>query len=114
MILLHQVQWWVWYEWIILYKEEIYMVFDRLFKLFMSLQIFIFRRTQGKAMSCMRGMPVLLLNNVGRKTGQPRTTPLMYIRDGDDYVITASNSDRDKHPAWFRNQDPNPKGLGDP
>jgi deazaflavin-dependent oxidoreductase (nitroreductase family) len=80
-----------------------------LFKLFMQLQIFIFRRTQGRLMASMRGMPVLLLNTVGRKTGKPRTTPLMYIRDGDDYVITASNGGADKHPAWFYNLEASPQ-----
>jgi len=74
-----------------------------LFKLYMKLQIFIFRRTQGKSMATMRGMPILLLNTVGHKTGQIRTTPLMYIRDGDNYVITASNNGSDKHPYWFQN-----------
>jgi deazaflavin-dependent oxidoreductase (nitroreductase family) len=78
-------------------------VFDWLFKLFVKLQIAVFRTTNGNSLSSMRGMPFLLLNTVGRKTGKPRTTPLMYIRDGDDYVITASNSGRDWHPAWFIN-----------
>jgi deazaflavin-dependent oxidoreductase (nitroreductase family) len=49
-------------------------------------------------------MPVLLLTTVGRKTGKTRTTPLMYIRDGESYVIGASNNGRDKHPGWFYNQ----------
>ena len=75
----------------------------------MQLQIFIFRQTRGKWMSSMRGMPVLLLNTVGRKSGKPRTTPLMYIRDGDAYVVTASNNGRDKHPAWFHNLEASPQ-----
>ncbi len=79
------------------------MVFNILFKLFKSVQIAVFRWTNGRSMSSMRGMPLLLLTTVGRKTGRPRTTPLMYIRDGDDYVITASNGGNDKHPAWFYN-----------
>ena len=57
----------------------------------------------------MRGMPLLLLTTVGRKTGRPRTTPVMYIRDGDDYVITASNGGSDKHPAWFYNLQVSPQ-----
>lgn len=54
-------------------------------------------------MSFMRGMQILLLNSVGRRTGKKRTTPLMYLRDGDNYVIIASNNGRDKNPAWFYN-----------
>lgn len=54
-------------------------------------------------MAIMRGMPILLLYSVGRKTGKKRTTPLMYIRDDDRYVIIASNNGSDQHPAWFHN-----------
>jgi deazaflavin-dependent oxidoreductase (nitroreductase family) len=74
-----------------------------MFKLFMILQVFVFRLTHGKGMASMRGMPILLLNSIGRKTGKHRTTPLMYLRDGDNYVIIASNNGRDKHPSWFYN-----------
>jgi deazaflavin-dependent oxidoreductase (nitroreductase family) len=51
----------------------------------------------------MRGMPVLLLTTEGRKTHMQHTTPLMYIRDGENYVITASNNGRPRHPSWFYN-----------
>jgi F420H(2)-dependent quinone reductase len=79
------------------------MVADALFKLFMMAQIAVFRLTNGKAMANMRGMPVLLLTTVGRKTKKVRTTPLMYIKDGESYVVTASNNGRDQYPGWFRN-----------
>jgi deazaflavin-dependent oxidoreductase (nitroreductase family) len=85
------------------------MVFDRLFKLFTRLQIAVFRRTNGKRMAFMLCMPVLLLTTVGRKTRQYWTTPLMYIRDGDHYVITASNNGQDRHPAWFYNLQASPQ-----
>ena len=84
------------------------MVFDALFRVFVRLQVAIFRATNGRALSSIRGMPILLLTSVGRKTGQRRTTALMYIRDGDDYVITASNSGGDRHPAWFHNLQASP------
>ncbi len=81
---------------------------DALFKLGARIQVAIFRATNGRAMSRMRGMPVLLLTTTGRKTKMPRTTPLMYIRDGDAFVITASNSGSDKHPGWFLNLQASP------
>jgi deazaflavin-dependent oxidoreductase (nitroreductase family) len=84
-------------------------VFETLFKLFGRFQIAVFRWTNGRAMGAMRGMPILLLTTVGRKTGKSRTTPLMYIRDGEDYVITPSNSGRAKHPAWFHNLQSSPQ-----
>lgn len=79
------------------------MIFDWLFKLFMRLQIAVFRRSNGNRMASMRGMPVLLLTTRGRKTRLERTTPVMYIRDGEAYVITASNNGRSHHPSWFYN-----------
>jgi deazaflavin-dependent oxidoreductase (nitroreductase family) len=50
-----------------------------------------------------------LLNSTGRKTGRKRTTPVGYIRDGDCYVITASNGGAARHPAWFYNLQSNPQ-----
>jgi deazaflavin-dependent oxidoreductase (nitroreductase family) len=82
-----------------------------LFKLFMKLQVAVFRLTNGRLMASLRGMPVLLLTTVGRKTKQVRTTPLMYIRDGDNYVITASNNGRDQHPAWLYNLKASPQVI---
>jgi deazaflavin-dependent oxidoreductase (nitroreductase family) len=47
--------------------------------------------------------PCLLLTTKGRKSGETRTTPLIYGRDGDDYVIIASQGGRPNHPAWYLN-----------
>jgi len=85
------------------------MVFDRIFKQIGKFQVAVFRRTNGKYLSSMRGMPILLLTTVGRKTGQHRTTPLMYIRDGENYAITASNNGRASNPAWFYNLQASPQ-----
>ena len=48
-------------------------------------------------------MPVLLLTTAGRKTGKQRTVPLLFIRDGDDLVVVASNGGMDWFPAWWLN-----------
>ena len=85
------------------------MALDAMFKIFIRFQIAVFRWTNGRAMSALRGMPILLLTTVGRKTGKSRTTPLMYIRDGEGYVIIASNSGRALHPAWFHNLQASPQ-----
>ncbi len=50
-----------------------------------------------------RGSKVLLLTTKGRKTGEPRTTPLIYENDGDRYVIVASKGGAPEHPGWFEN-----------
>ena len=49
------------------------------------------------------GVRAALLTTTGRKTGQPRTVPLAYFRDGADYVFVASNNGRDRPPAWLLN-----------
>jgi deazaflavin-dependent oxidoreductase (nitroreductase family) len=47
--------------------------------------------------------PSLLLDHVGAKSGTKRTSPLAYLRDGDDFVIVASKGGHPRHPAWFHN-----------
>ena len=56
-----------------------------------------------------RGSKILLLTTMGRKSGEPRTTPLIYEEDGDRYVIVASKGGAPKNPGWYRNleKDPN-------
>ena len=54
------------------------------------------------------GMPVLLLTTTGRKSGRKRTTPLTHQRDGDSYVVIASNGGHDNHPTWYLNVRANP------
>ena len=48
-------------------------------------------------------LPVLLLTTTGRKSGRKRTTPLVYLSDGNNLVIIASNGGSDKHPEWWLN-----------
>lgn len=74
-----------------------------LFGFFAKINVAAFRMTDGRVMAHLRGMPVLLLTTVGRKTKAARTTPVMYFRDGESYVVTASNNGRDRDPAWYRN-----------
>lgn len=47
--------------------------------------------------------PLLLLDHVGAKSGTRRTTPLVYVDDGEDIVIVASKGGHPKHPAWYHN-----------
>jgi deazaflavin-dependent oxidoreductase (nitroreductase family) len=48
-------------------------------------------------------LPTLLITTTGRKSGLPRTQPLLYARDGDGYVVVASNWGQAQHPAWSAN-----------
>jgi deazaflavin-dependent oxidoreductase (nitroreductase family) len=49
------------------------------------------------------GVTTLLLTTTGRRSGQPRTTPLIYGRDGDRYLVVASRGGAPQHPAWYEN-----------
>jgi deazaflavin-dependent oxidoreductase (nitroreductase family) len=52
--------------------------------------------------------PMLLLDHVGAKSGKKRTSPLAYLKDGDDIVIVASKGGYPRNPAWFHNLNANP------
>jgi len=52
---------------------------------------------------------LLVLTTTGRKTGQPRSVSLVYIKSGSSFVISASNAGRDKHPGWYFNLLSNPQ-----
>jgi F420H(2)-dependent quinone reductase len=63
----------------------------------------VYRATGGKLLGRMGKNPILLLNTVGRKSGKKRTTPLLYVMDGEDFVIIASKGGAPSHPAWYLN-----------
>lgn len=71
----------------------------------------LFRATDGRIGGRMVGSPVLLLVTTGRKSGKGRTTPLLYLEDGDRYVIVASNGGAPKHPVWWLNLRANPEAT---
>jgi len=56
-----------------------------------------------------RGSKTLLLTTKGRKTGEPRTTPLIYENADDKYVIVASKGGAPEHPGWYRNLSNDPE-----
>jgi deazaflavin-dependent oxidoreductase (nitroreductase family) len=68
----------------------------------------LYKRTDGRIGHRMIGVPTLLLRTTGRRSGATRTNSLVYARDGDDYVVVASNGGADRHPAWLHNLRTNP------
>jgi deazaflavin-dependent oxidoreductase (nitroreductase family) len=46
---------------------------------------------------------ILILTTIGRSSGQPRSTPLIYLADGDRQVVIASNGGSTDHPGWYKN-----------
>lgn len=73
-----------------------------------ALHIFVYRSTRGAIGGRMLNSDVLLLTTKGRKTGKIWTVPLLYLPDGDDLVLVASNGGVPKHPAWYLNLQANP------
>lgn len=69
-----------------------------LFRLMNRIHIFLYRTSKGRILGKVLGSPVLLLTTIGRKTGQPRTVPLVYAFDNQHYAVIASDN-----PAWYRN-----------
>ena len=62
-----------------------------------------YRETDGEDGYLWNGAPTLLLTTTGRKSGEPRTSALIFARDGDDYLVVASMGGAPKHPAWYLN-----------
>jgi deazaflavin-dependent oxidoreductase (nitroreductase family) len=67
-----------------------------------------FRANGGKVTGDFANAPLLLITTTGAKSGQPRTTPLVYSTDGDRLVIIASKGGAPSHPAWYHNILANP------
>lgn len=76
-----------------------------------SLHSFVYRATNGKVGGRLAGGPVLLLTTAGRKSGQQRTVPLLYIRDGESFVVVGSNGGTATHPAWWLNLKARPEAT---
>jgi deazaflavin-dependent oxidoreductase (nitroreductase family) len=70
-----------------------------------------FRANGGKVGGSFEGAPVLLLTSTGAKSGQRRTTPLMYMPDGERMVIFASKGGAPTNPAWYHNLRANPSAT---
>ena len=69
-----------------------------------------YRETDGEyGHDWRRGSSTLLLTTTGRRSGEQRTSPLIYGRSGDDYLIVASKGGSDKPPAWYVNLRENPE-----
>jgi deazaflavin-dependent oxidoreductase (nitroreductase family) len=68
-----------------------------------------FRANGGKAGGMFEGKPLLLLHNVGAKSGTDFVTPLVYLADGDRYLIFASKGGAPQNPGWYHNLKANPE-----
>jgi F420H(2)-dependent quinone reductase len=76
----------------------------------MGLHTWLYQASGGRLGHTVPGVGgrMLLLDHVGAKSGTKRTSPLLYVRDGDDLVVVASKGGYPKHPAWYHNLIANP------
>lgn len=77
----------------------------------------VFRWTRGKTTltSLLTGLPIILLTTTGRKSGQPRTVPLLAIQDPQHpqrWILVASNWGQSKNPGWYYNLKAHPEATG--
>lgn len=71
----------------------------------------IYKLSGGRLGARLVGAPVVLLMTIGRRSGQLRTTPLIYLRDNDHLVLVASNGGTLSDPGWWHNLQENPNAL---
>jgi deazaflavin-dependent oxidoreductase (nitroreductase family) len=74
-----------------------------------KLNVPVYRATGGRLMGRVGKAPVLLLTTTGRKSGQKRTAPVVYLADGERMIVIGSNAGNDRVPAWSLNLKANPE-----
>jgi deazaflavin-dependent oxidoreductase (nitroreductase family) len=84
---------------------------DALFRVATGLHMSLYRRSGGKIGGQFSKQPMMLLTTTGRRSGQPRVTPLLCIRDGDRFLAVASFGGDDRDPQWFKNLQANPEAT---
>jgi deazaflavin-dependent oxidoreductase (nitroreductase family) len=62
-----------------------------------------FHANKGLVGGMFDGMPLLLMHTTGAKSGQTRTIPVVYTKDGDNFVVIASKGGADTNPDWYHN-----------
>jgi F420H(2)-dependent quinone reductase len=73
-----------------------------------KLNIPLYRASHGRLFGRIDRAPVLLLTTVGRRSGRPRTAPVLYLADGERLIVIGSNAGHPKAPAWSLNLEANP------
>jgi deazaflavin-dependent oxidoreductase (nitroreductase family) len=87
----------------------------RVIKLMSAANVRVYRLTRGRIGGTWRvgaawrkPVPICLVEHRGRRTGRIRTSPLVYLRDGQSVVVVASQAGRPQHPLWYRNIEADP------
>jgi len=73
------------------------------------LNVPVYRATGGRLLGSLDGAPLLLLTTTGRRSGQRRTAPVVYLADGERMVVIGSNAGNAHAPAWALNLEADPE-----
>jgi deazaflavin-dependent oxidoreductase (nitroreductase family) len=73
-----------------------------------SVHRWLYQKLGGRLVARAGRTQILLLTTTGRRSGQPRVTPLLYVEDGADFVVVASNGGTERVPGWWWNLQENP------
>jgi deazaflavin-dependent oxidoreductase (nitroreductase family) len=68
-----------------------------------------FRGNHGRVGGSFEGAPLLLLHTIGARSDQPRVNPMIYLQDGERYLVFASKAGSDSHPDWYYNLKAHPE-----
>ena len=82
---------------------------DRGLRLAGKFNVPLYRLSRGRLFGNFGGWPVVLLTTTGRKSGEPRTAPVIFMRDGEGLVVIGSNAGNSRPPAWSLNLKANPR-----
>ncbi len=83
--------------------------FLRMARAYVPVDSLIARLSRGRLVAMgLRGLPFFLITTIGRRSGTPRTVPLLYLPDDPDFVVIGSNFGQTHHPGWSANLLSNP------
>ena len=68
-----------------------------------GLHVALYHMSGGKFANKIANLPILPITTFGRKSGKPYTNPVVYIKDGQDYLVSATAGGADTDPGWYRN-----------
>ena len=71
----------------------------------------LYQKLGGRLVAAAGRTKILLLTTIGRRSGEPRVTPLLYVEDGADFVVVASNGGQERVPAWWLNLQARPEAT---
>jgi deazaflavin-dependent oxidoreductase (nitroreductase family) len=80
-----------------------------LIRVITGVNMWLLSRSNGRIGKRFLGLPVLLITTIGRSSGEARTTPLFYLREGESFVLVASRGGTSRHPDWYQNIERNPR-----